>query len=360
MSQKLFENFKKSNKKDWIEKATKDLKGEDPLEKFKWDLESDLAVLPYYDQKDIESIDRSFQNRLLVTDHPTGDQRQWYNLQKIVVLDEKIANQKALLALSSGADGLIFDLKNSAPNLEFLFKEIKFEYCQVWLEISDKKSIKTLSYFIENKNFQGGVLCPENLITEVKKILEPLVETRVAITSVEDLSAPITEKISNILLATHRILQGSTEIQKDLLIKYCVTYSLGSDFFGEIAGLKALRQLFFQLARAYHVESFNPEDLHILAVSPAWENKDFDPHGNMLKGTTSAMAAIIGGCNSLYIEPADADNKMQTRIARNVSNILKEESYFNSNVDPAAGSYYVESLTDQIAKNAWNKFQIKA
>jgi methylmalonyl-CoA mutase len=69
------------------------------------------------------------------------------------------------------------------------------------------------------------------------------------------------------------------------------------------------------------------------------------------------MAAIAGGCDSITIEPEDATNETMNRMARNVSSILRDESHFSKVADPTAGSYYIDSLTEQLSEKAWSKFQ---
>jgi methylmalonyl-CoA mutase len=86
----------------------------------------------------------------------------------------------------------------------------------------------------------------------------------------------------------------------------------------------------------------------------------YDPYVNMLRTTTSSMSAILGGADSLTVQPFDVPFETPTafaeRIARNQQLIIKEESYFDKVADPAAGSYYVESLTDSLIKAAWELF----
>jgi methylmalonyl-CoA mutase len=97
------------------------------------------------------------------------------------------------------------------------------------------------------------------------------------------------------------------------------------------------------------------------AYPSLWSKTIYDPSVNLLRDTTEAMSAILGGCNSLTIEPYDAFYKntqsFLRRIARNVSSVIKEESYLDKAVDPMAGSYYLVNLTNEIAKNSWSAFQ---
>ena len=99
-------------------------------------------------------------------------------------------------------------------------------------------------------------------------------------------------------------------------------------------------------------------DIH--CVTSEWNKTIYDPYVNMLRTQTEAMSAILGGTDSLTVEPFDIvfrkPDEFSERIARNQQLILKEEAYFDKVADPAAGSYYIENLTSLIAENAWKLF----
>ena len=138
-----------------------------------------------------------------------------------------------------------------------------------------------------------------------------------------------------------------------------LSYTVGQYYLLEIAGIRALRALWSNLSYAYDKTSdVTPADIH--AVTGLFNKTVFDPYVNMLRTTTEAMSAVVGGCNSLTVlpynvctGPADA---FGMRIARNTQLILKEESRFDRFVDPSKGSYYIEKATDEIAKAAWKLF----
>jgi methylmalonyl-CoA mutase len=99
-------------------------------------------------------------------------------------------------------------------------------------------------------------------------------------------------------------------------------------------------------------------DIH--CVTSEWNKTVYDPYVNLLRTQTEAMSAILGGTNSLTVEPFDIvfrqPDEFSERIARNQQLILKEEAYFDKVADPGAGSYYIETLTNLIAENAWKLF----
>ncbi|MBE7542452.1 MAG: methylmalonyl-CoA mutase family protein [Bryobacteraceae bacterium] len=130
-------------------------------------------------------------------------------------------------------------------------------------------------------------------------------------------------------------------------------FAIGSNYFFEIAKLRAARSLWAQAVAAFGVEA--PEALRMrIHARTALANKSiYDPYTNLLRATTEALSAVIGGCDSLTVQPA----RFPARLARNVQLVLKEESHLDGVTDPAGGSYYVEALTEELAREAWALFQ---
>ncbi|HEY3839040.1 MAG TPA: methylmalonyl-CoA mutase family protein [Bryobacteraceae bacterium] len=126
-------------------------------------------------------------------------------------------------------------------------------------------------------------------------------------------------------------------------------FAVGSNYFFEIAKLRAARVLWAQAAQAFDA----PANLH-LVVRTAVANKSlYDPYTNLLRVTTEALSAVLGGCDALIVEPFE----FSPRLATNLQLLLKHEAHLNEVVDPAAGSYYIEWLTDALARDAWKLFQ---
>jgi methylmalonyl-CoA mutase len=133
--------------------------------------------------------------------------------------------------------------------------------------------------------------------------------------------------------------------------------AVGTNYFFEIAKLRALRLLFNLIAKEYD----HKLDCNII-VSPTKRNKTlYDYNVNMLRTTTECMSAIIGGADAIANLPYDAlyhkDNEFGDRIARNQLLILKKESYFDKVNNPADGSYYVENITSQLAEKSLALFK---
>lgn len=123
----------------------------------------------------------------------------------------------------------------------------------------------------------------------------------------------------------------------------------GSNYFFEIAKFRAARVLFANLAKAYG----KPSEIQIYARTALSNKSLYDPYTNLLRATTEALSAVLGGCDALQVQPA----RFAPRLALNVQRILKEEAHLDAVADPAGGSYYVEALTSAMAQEAWKLFQ---
>ncbi len=138
------------------------------------------------------------------------------------------------------------------------------------------------------------------------------------------------------------------------------TFGIGPDFFPEIAKLRAARMLWAVIVRAYGPKSEEAALMHIHSVTGRWNKTLYDPHVNMLRTQTEAMSAVLGGAESITVEPFDAvfrtADQFSERIARNQQLLLMEESHLDKVADPGAGSYYIEELTSMMADEAWKLF----
>lgn len=164
---------------------------------------------------------------------------------------------------------------------------------------------------------------------------------------VQQLGIALAEGVEKLaaLTETHPIEAAAREIS--------FVFAVGSTFFFEIAKLRAARMLW-----AHVVEQFHPADLaaccmNLHARTAQINKSECDPHTNIVRATTEAMSAAIGGCDALTVQPSGFDE----RIAINIQRVLAEEAHLNAVADPAGGSYYIETLTASLAREAWNLFQ---
>ena len=134
--------------------------------------------------------------------------------------------------------------------------------------------------------------------------------------------------------------------------------AVSSNYFMEIAKFRAARLLWAKIVESY--DSTCKEAMYLHAVTSRWNITLYDPYVNVLRSTTEAMSAAIGMVDSMSVVPFDVAyekaGESAERIARNIQIILQEEAYLNKIVDPSAGSYYIENLTDSLVTESWKQF----
>lgn len=146
----------------------------------------------------------------------------------------------------------------------------------------------------------------------------------------------------------------------DVACRVTFSFSIGSNLFMEIAKFRAARMLWANIVKAFGGNATS-QKMKIHARTSKWNKTIYDPHVNILRGAIEAFAGAVGGVDSMHVAPFDELIKTPTdfsrRVARNTQIILQEEAHLGKVMDPAGGSWYVEALTDEVAKKAWALFQ---
>ncbi len=157
-----------------------------------------------------------------------------------------------------------------------------------------------------------------------------------------------------------RALQARGVTPAKAAAQFSFQFSIGSQFFTEIAKFRAFRLLWARAMSAFGSES-SAASATIQARTSLYNKTLTDPHVNMLRVTTEALSAVLGGVDTLHIGPFDevtgATDDFSRRIARNIHTLLAEEFGFSQTTDAAGGSWYIEKLTDDLARSAWSLFQ---
>ena len=370
--EKLFTGFNTVSSQQWKEQIVKDLKGID-FNTLLWKTSNGFDVKPFYTSEDSTSAGSP-----LFTHH------DWDIAERIEVINEKTANAAALAALNGGASALIFHLDGN-KNIEQLLSGIYIEHIAIQFVLDSDVALfgKQLQQLISQRQLQ-----PEALrLTVNYDILSYLAGHGQWLTN-EAADMGDVETVFNWPFNAHRLLvdaqlyqnAGASQVTELALIlchynEYLNGFeskgldlkqlkngaqfniAIGSDFFMEIAKLRALRQLLPLVNSAYSVEI----PAYMSCSTSGLTQTAKDAYTNLLRTTTQAMSAVLGGANVLEVQPfdtlyQDSDN-FSKRMARNQQIILKEESYLNKVADMGAGSYYIETITNQLAEHAWELFK---
>lgn len=170
---------------------------------------------------------------------------------------------------------------------------------------------------------------------------------------------PVLEQISECLYQGVELIERLLSLGVDLPKAIgAVAFSLpASDLFLiQVAKIKALRRLWFQVANTYNLNDYKLESLYIHTIIYYKENATYDPHHEMIENPFSIIASVAGTANGVTVY-GDVGNSLSRRMARNTSIILKKESFLNHVSDPLAGAYAIEAMIDQLSEKAWHHFQ---
>lgn len=390
----LFAEFPPVSTREWEEKIHEDLKGADYEKRLVWSTVEGIKIKPYYRSEDLENLSHL---KALPGEYPyvrgtQSTQNDWDIRQDIEEQDLALANATALRAVEKGAQALGLNTQQveSQDDLQRLLAGIKVD--EVVLHFLHAKNYPVLLnhllaatkgasakhvkgslnfdplgyYLLYGKFYQSAESNYEEAISLINTARENLPALDVITINGQhfhNAGANIVQELAFTLAQGNEYLAQLTAKGlkvEDIASRMQFTIAVGSSYFMEIAKLRALKMLWAKIVEQYHPTSEEALQINIHAVTSTWNKSVYDPYVNMLRTTTEAMAAGIAGVNSMTVAPFDSTYKkadeFSSRIARNQQIILKNESYFNKVVDPAAGSYYIENITDSIAEAAWKLF----
>ena len=363
MATNLFDDFNPISSKQWKQKIQFELKGADYNETVVWNSPEDIQVKPFYHK---DEFAKSF---------PISTKATEFSIcQNIFVFDIEKSIERAQDSLSRGAESLRFTIENESIDVTNLLEKLPLEKVTVYFNLGfiSIDFVKKIDAFAKKNNTVifcnldpiGQLAKDGNWFTTSEKsnfdtlnILSQTISTLslLGINSAlyQNAGATIVQQIAYSLGHANEYFNRVEPINKPIVFEVAV----GTNYFFEIAKLRALRLLFTTIAKEYN----HNIDCNII-VSPSKRNKTiYDYNVNMLRTTTECMSAIIGGSDAIANLPYDAlyhkDNEFGDRIARNQLLILKNESYFDKVNNPADGSYYIENLTNQLAEKALALFK---
>ncbi len=364
-SEPLFSDFPEISSKQWKQLIQADLKGADYNETLIWKNNEGIDVKPFYHADQFESL----------PDSSNTNATQWKICQTIFVANVEKSNEKAVNAIQRGAESITFILPSEDILMKDLLVNINLTDTFIYFECQFLSSefVKKLITFPSKENIHfktdiiGHLASSGNWFTNLKDdhthfdaIVDNTNAFNVNAALYQNAGATMVQQLAYAIAHANEYLNHldsviASEAKQSLEIIFNV--SVGTNYFFEIAKLKALRQLWKTLASEYGI---NEEC--VIVVTPTKRNKTlYDYNTNMLRTTTECMSAIIGGANTICNLPYDAiyhkDNEFGERIARNQLLILKHESYFDKVSNPSDGAYYIESLTQQLSEKALTLFK---
>ena len=392
--EKLFTEFQAPTTQEWLDKIEVDLKGADFQKKLVWRTNEGFNVQPFYRREDLANLKTpdALPGEFPFVRGNKKDSNEWYVRQNIKVDDPVEANKKALDILNKGIDSIGFRFGGdmvSPSFIETLLKDIRLDIVEVSYRTCPRHAVELaeilVKYFekqgYDKEKIVGGVgFDPIDkmlqkgkdttpMLAQLPKLVETLKDypnlrcVMVHSDTLNNAGAYIVQELGYALAWGNEYLQELVDagVDVDTAAKSIKFYmGISENYFMEIAKFRAARLLWAQIVKQYEPKCDCACKMIINASTSTYNQTLFDSYVNLLRSQTEAMSAALGGVHSMVVTPFDAPYEKATdfseRIARNQQLLIKEESHFDRIVDPSAGSYYIEHLTDALAQEAWKIF----
>ena len=363
--------FPKVSHQEWQDKIIADLRGKE-LESLNKETNDHITTVPNYSSETAPDKETTSYIHEIVK---TGYTREnWYINQEFNCRKPKLANPRILDALNAGVDSIKISVPHDV-DFDVLFKGIKPEHIEVRFKNATTDLI--YSYFQWSKDqghnttlFEGTFEVFYHRIDSVEERIELAGKVaeyfpKMSLVNVNgdyffNQGSNNIQQIAISLSLANEVLEEliDNEIEPEKAANL-ISFSLatGADFFSEIAKFRAFRALWSVILSEYGIENHQTK---IHGVTSTWTQTVLDLNNNMLRSSTQALSAVLGGCQSITVTPFDAairrSNDFSDRMARNTQIILRDEAFAGKVTDIASGSYFIESLTNEIAEKSWELF----
>jgi methylmalonyl-CoA mutase len=378
MTYKLFNDFHQHKKAQWKEQVIKELKGKDFDETLLWRIDENVLVDAYCNSDDIYNIPiksiQQVQNQRL--------NESWQYRESITFNNAVECNNLIINSLMAGANSFLIDYSGVCEReieVKKLLRNIKLSDTPFFFKVENNcldllNSLQQIAPY----QWKGGInydglalwmykgIWDENYWSELGDVLRKVqIHPQFRVITISshhfhNSGANVTQEIAYTLASFIETIDqlskqnfSLTEIVQN--IEFSI--SIGTNYFVEIAKIRALKFLFKKVLQSgYGLNKVEHFACLVHCKTSSFYSASITPHTNILRATSQSMAAIIGGCDALTVEQFDKnikqENDFSKRVSRNISHILKEESYFDKVIDPSAGSYFIENLTYEIAEQA--------
>ena len=387
----LFDAFSPVSTEEWKAKITADLKGADFDKKLVWRTNEGFNVQPFYRKEDIQNLPTI---GTLPGEYPyvrgTRNNNDWLIRQEAQGATAAEMNAHARNILDKGAESIGISLKGelNAASLGEILNGIDLKKVEVNITCCPGKAVETAEALVKlireagaENDFRGsidynpfrrllkhGLPFPKDAAKEGKALYEAVKDVKglrcFAVDSFlfNNAGAFITQELGYALAwgaewLTLLTEEGISAAEVAGRIKF--NMGISSNYFMELAKFRAGRMLWAEIVKAYGVAEDECK-MWVHAITSKFNQTLYDSHVNLLRSMTETMSAALAGVDSLETLPFDlcykCPDEFSERIARNQQVLLREESHLNKVVDPAGGSYYIETLTASIADQAWKVF----
>lgn len=364
----LFDGFAPTSPEEWKAKIEKDLRGKEYNSLISQTADG-VSIQPFYHRSQVD-----------VSGQPFKAMAKWDIVQEILVEDAKAANKEALDHLNRGATSLLFYC-NADVNLDQLFEGVQIEFIRTNFVVEGDASVLAENFksLISSRGLNASEIAGSVNIDCLESIARTgnwTVDEATDFENIKNLNASLPKNIKGLCINANLFANaGATPSQQlgiavSMVYEYIhrlelkntnsfwINFALGSDYFGEIAKLRAFRRLWTQLNSEL---GFEQNEAFIYAETALRNKTILDGYNNMIRTTSESMAAAIGGANEISVKGFNHTFKnpdfFGERIAKNQQNMLEHESHMNAVNDISQGSYFIETLTEELATKGWDFFK---
>jgi methylmalonyl-CoA mutase len=352
MSESLnFQEFPIPSREDWLERLSKELKGADIIEKLHWTADQNVKGEPFY-QKSADTESSGSIHELLKRDQNSWEARSFMSDSDPIRIRE-LASEAAsrdMAAIEIELNNSIqLEQLDSAVNLHFFLSKAEHFSTSSFPQKS-KCYWDILKSWAQNGGFNNN---EEADRADFRSFLDQNKTVLIDTAYLADAGAFAEQQLAFSISKASDYLH---ETENPSELRWNFRMASGSDYFLEIAKFRALRILWANLLEQ---GNFEVRSMSLMACNSNWNMIQADVNNNLLRQSTQAMSAVLGGADSLslgiYNKNSGKSSSVQ-RISDNIQLLLKHESHLDHVVDPAAGSWYLEKLTQDLVRSAWNQF----
>ncbi len=358
----LFKEFNKVSEQEWVAKIEKDLKGK-PLSLLDYQPELGIKTRAYFhsdNAKNYQPLNKNNNNAWFVQEHFSGN-----NSHQL--------NQTILNHLLVGCDAIQVEI-TSQTDLKQLLNDVGLQYISSEFILTDTSQFNQLKDVLKNK-YNHLTLAFDVLTIGINKgefnytlndfltyynqfshykikhlHVDGLTFGQAGASTIQELAFALAQLSEYV----QTLLNNGIKL-KEIVTKTYTTLSINEEYFTNIAKFRAYKILLNHFFKSFD-KNINVDETLINATTNQRHLAKNDRYNNLLRATTQAMSAILGGAKNIQVTPFDSSDEIAVRMARNIQLILKEEAYFDKVSDPAAGAYYIEDLTDKLVNSAWDLF----
>ena len=397
-SSPLFDAFPPITAEEWRAKIEQDLKGQ-PFDQLVWRTGEGFDLQPYYRREDLDAEQQFLRTVPGQYPYRRGNQFNaqdlgWQVIQEIRLSDPE-APERATEALQAETYALYLGLapdQEAALDLRHLLAKVKLDQTALHVHLRQAPSLLATDLYlalseqrVAAKLLTGTLLndpLGQALSTQQQPDPLSLVNVEAGVSAFQDSpwfrgvgldlsyvyeqGGTLTQQLAIALASVVEYLdfleQSDSDVTAEqLLANLSFTFPVGTSFFLEMAKFRAFRQVFARMLEGYDIAAEALASPFVLGRISTYQYAHYDAYNNLLRGTTAAMSAVMGGVQGLVIPPFDLltgkSSATSDRLARNIQHLLAHESYLDRVKDPAGGSYYLEQATEALAKAAWELFQ---